>query len=157
MVSRLLVIGLVACAVIAGVAVYWLQVYAYYDEVSAAEIGEITLVPQDGGAAEPVAVSDFRGINSDSSPIRFRGCFRLDATPESLAETYVEAENAEPLIAPGWFDCFDAARIGADIENGTARAFLSRRDIHPGVDRVIAVYPDGRAYAWHQLNESAED
>ena len=33
-------------------------------------------------------------------------------------------------------------------------AFLSEPDIHPGVDRVVAVFGDGRAYAWHQLNGS---
>ncbi|MBS0563510.1 MAG: histidine kinase, partial [Proteobacteria bacterium] len=37
-----------------------------------------------------------------------------------------------------------------------AVAFLSDENIHPGVDRVVAVYADGRAYAWQQLNESAD-
>jgi hypothetical protein len=32
-------------------------------------------------------------------------------------------------------------------------AFLGEKNIHDGVDRVIAVFPDGRAFAWHQLNE----
>jgi hypothetical protein len=36
---------------------------------------------------------------------------------------------------------------------GEALAFLSEPNIHPGVDRVVAVFPDGRAFAWHQLNQ----
>jgi hypothetical protein len=34
---------------------------------------------------------------------------------------------------------------------------LSEPEIHPGVDRVVAVFPDGRAFAWHQLNASLSD
>ncbi|MFN3578504.1 MAG: DUF6446 family protein [Tabrizicola sp.] len=29
--------------------------------------------------------------------------------------------------------------------------------MHPGVDRVVAVFPDGRAYAWQQTNASLKD
>ncbi len=37
-------------------------------------------------------------------------------------------------------------------------AFLGEKDIRDGgVDRVIAVYPDGRAFAWHQLNEKYDE
>ena len=50
-----------------------------------------------------------------------------------------------------------AAAIGAALETGEAVAFLSQANSHPGVDRVVAVFPDGRAYAWHQLNDSLED
>ena len=71
-----------------------------------------------------------------------------------LTETYALYDAPTPLIAPGWFDCFDAMQIGAELEAGAAMAFLSEPDIHPGVDRVVAVFPDGRAFAWHQLNES---
>ena len=50
------------------------------------------------------------------------------------------------------FDCFDAEAIGAALESGEAIAFLSAADVIWGVDRVIAVLPDGRAFAWHQIN-----
>jgi hypothetical protein len=56
-----------------------------------------------------------------------------------------------PLNAPAAFPCFDAAAIGAALESGEALAFLSEPEIHPGVDRVVAVFADGRAFAWHQL------
>ena len=99
--------AIVLTGAIAGLAMYWLQVHAFY---------------------EPVAAD----------------------APQARMQIY---EGAEPLIAPPWFDCFDAARIGPDVADGPAVAFLSQREIAPGVDRVIAVYPDGRAFAWHQLNE----
>ena len=62
-----------------------------------------------------------------------------------------------PTIAPYWFDCFDAKAIGAALEKGEARAFLSQKDIAPQIDRVVAVFPDGRAYAWHQVQPEAPE
>ena len=49
-----------------------------------------------------------------------------------------------------------AARIGEALEKGEAIAFLSQANIAPQIDRVVAVFPDGRAYAWHQLSPEAE-
>jgi len=60
--------------------------------------------------------------------------------------------DAAPLVAPGWFDCFDADALGAALETGQALAFLSVPNVSYGVDRVIAVTPDGSGYAWHQIN-----
>ena len=59
----------------------------------------------------------------------------------------------EPTIGPGWFDCYDAQKIGEALEAGEALAFLSEHLAHYGMDRVVAVFPDGRAFAWHQINE----
>ena len=64
---------------------------------------------------------------------------------------------AAPTYGPRWFDCFDADQIGHDLETGAALAYLSQPEIHPDVDRVIAVYPDGRAYGWHQLNDKTPE
>jgi hypothetical protein len=36
------------------------------------------------------------------------------------------------------------------ISEGQAVAFVGERDVWPGVDRVVAVYFDGRAVAWNQ-------
>ena len=55
------------------------------------------------------------------------------------------------MIAPKWFNCFDAEAIGADIESGDARAVLLHRNIAEGVDRIAALYTDGRGFVWHQL------
>lgn len=148
---------IVIAALIVGGLVYYTQVYAYYREV-AAESPEavIRLVPLGGGVPEPLLVEGFQGIDADSSPLRFRACFTTGQSLAMLTETYVIAEAAEPRVAPGWFSCFDAQAIGTALERGEAVAFLSERGIHPGFDRVVAVYPDGRGYAWHQPDGSAE-
>ena len=78
-------------------------------------------------------------------------------TQGMLTETYVAYAKHEPLNAPSWFGCFDAAAIGTALEKGEALAFLSQSAIAPKVDRVVAVFPDGRAYAWHQLSPDAEE
>lgn len=149
--------SIVLIGAIAGVAMYWLQVYAFYEEAAFVPGEEIKLTLIEGGQAEPIIAEGVTGIDSESSPIRFRACFRTPMSQAMLTETYKIYDNADPNIAPGWFDCFDAEAIGAALEKGEAIAFLSEANIHPGVDRVVAVFPDGRAFAWHQLNASASE
>jgi hypothetical protein len=148
---------LVISALMTGAAVWYLQVYGYYDPIPASAPGaEVRLTSLVTGQPEKILAAGFQGIDADSSPLRFRACF---TTPLGLAvatESFKVYDAATPLNAPGWFDCFNAARIGGDLEAGRAVAFLSVADITPGIDRVVAIYPDGRAYAWHQLNETAE-
>jgi hypothetical protein len=149
--------GIVLSALIAGVGLWYTQVYGYYEPLEAsAPAAEIRLTALASGLPEPILAEGFEGIDADSSPLRFRGCFRTPLSLAMLSETFEIYEGATPLNGPGWFGCFDAARIGADLETGAALAFLSEPDIRPGVDRVVAIYPDGRAFAWHQLNEKAE-
>lgn len=142
-------------ALLTGVAVYWLQEYAYYREASFTPGAEITLMPIEGNAPEAILAENLQGIDADSSPLRFRACFVTPLTQAMLTETYRAYDGAEPLIAPSWFDCFDAAEIGAALEKGEALAFLSQPGIAPQVDRVVAVFADGRAYAWHQFTPGA--
>lgn len=146
----------VISALIFGAVVYYTQVYAFYDTVAAEDAG-ITIVNLATGQPEPVLVEGFEGIDGTSSPIRFRACFTLPLRAGTLTETYEAYANPTPLTGPGWFDCFDAEAIGKALETGEALAFLSQREIHDGVDRVIAVLPDGRAFAWHQLNDKYQD
>lgn len=148
---------IVVTAILAGAAMYYLQVYAFYDRIPAsAPAAEMRLTAIGSAGTEMIASDGFEGIDSGSSPLRFRGCFHTPVSLAVLTETYEVYETPTPLVAPGWFSCFDAARIGADLETGTAVAFLSERGIHPGIDRVIAIYPDGRAYAWNQLDGAEE-
>lgn len=137
---------------IAGAALYYLQTYAYYTTVAFTPGAEIELTTIASGQPEPILANDVEGIDANSSPLRFRACFNTPMTMGMLTETYQSYDGAEPNHAPGWFDCFDAAAIGAALEQGQALAFLSRANITYGIDRVVAVFPDGRAYAWHQLN-----
>jgi hypothetical protein len=153
--GKVLSIAILAAALIAGVALYYLQVYHFYDEVRpVSEGGTVEMrITVASGETRTLPVRDFDGIDADSSPIRFRACFETDLPPEAGLVPY---ERAEPLNAPGWFDCFDAQAIGAALQEGTARAYLSEAHITYGIDRVIAVYPDGRAFAWHQINRCGE-
>lgn len=149
--GRLVGTFIVGIALIAGVAIYWLQLYAFYDEVSAEDGIRMTNLVT--GQPEIVLYDSFQGIDADSSPLRYRGCFTTTMSLAMLTETFEHYEHATPLTAPRWFDCFDAVAIGAAIESGEALAFLGERDIKDGVDRVVAIYPDGRGFAWHQLND----
>lgn len=148
---------IVVSAVVAGIAIYWLQVYAFYEKVAFTPGQEITLTTIETGQPEAILAEDVTGIDAESSPLRFRACFTTPMTQAMLSETYVAYDGAEPLVAPSWFDCFDAVEIGTALERGEALAFLSQANVHADVDRVVAVFPDGRAYAWTQLNPAAKD
>ena len=143
-------------AAVAGVSMYWLQVYGFYEEITA-EVDDVQLTSVVTGLPEPVVFENYTGIDADSSPIRYRACFDLINSQAMLTETYIIYDRAEPLVAPGWFDCFDAAAIGAALESGDAIAFLGVENIKYGIDRVVAVMPDGRAFAWHQINPCGEE
>lgn len=139
-------------ALLAGGAMYYLQVYAFYEEVSA-QGDDVQLVSLMSGEPEPILFENFQAIDGRSSPIRYRACFTTEMSHALLSETYVAFENAEPRNAPGWFDCFDAEAIGAELKGGTALTFLSQKNFAYGVDRVVAITEDGRGYVWHELND----
>jgi len=155
--GKLVAGAIVLTGLVAGIAMYWLQVYAFYEEASFTPGAEIMLTPIIGDQPEVIVANNVTGIDADSSPLRFRACFTTPTSLATLTETYRVYDGATPLLAPGWFDCFDANAIGAALESGEALAFLSQHDIAAGVDRVVAVFPDGRAYAWHQLNDELEN
>lgn len=145
---------IVVIALVSGAAMYYLQLYAYYDRVSAPDTGVVMTTY--GGSQERIIVTDFQGIDADSSPIRFRACFNTPHSLAMLSETFELYEGAEPLTAPGWFDCFDASGIAQDLQDGRALAFLGEKNIAYGVDRVVVVNESGQAYVWHQLNDCGE-
>ena len=153
--GKVLSIVILVAAALAGGALYYLQVYHFYHEARLARDGgavemRITLA---SGDVIALPVSDFRAIDAESSPIRFRACFTAQL-PQDVG--LVPYPQAEPLNAPGWFDCFDAKALGAALEEGRARAYLSEAHVRYGIDRVIAITRDGRAYAWHQINRCGE-
>ncbi|WP_172328591.1 DUF6446 family protein [Mangrovicoccus sp. HB161399] len=145
---------IVAVAAVAGAAMYYLQVYYYYDPVPAGSL-QIRLTSV-SGVAEAIPAGEVEAIDANSSPIRFRACFETPVSLATLTETYELYEAAEPLTAPGWFSCFDAGAIGAALEDGSAVAFLGEENVHYGIDRVVAVMQDGRGYAWQQINHCGE-
>jgi hypothetical protein len=150
--GRWLVVAIVGITVAFGLAVWWFQTRAYYEPVEDAGLVATSETGQTFDI-DPVA---FEGIDADTSPLRFRACFRLDADGQEAAARGAVYETPTPLVAPGWFDCFDAEAIAAALASGEASAILSEREVSRGVDRVLAVFPDGRGYAWHQLNGTLE-
>ncbi len=148
---------IVLTALIGGVAMYWLQVYGYYDAVPVSDTkDDVKLTLLVNGEAEPILYEAFEAIDSESSPIRYRACFRTSMSAALLTETYEMVESAVPRNAPGWFDCFDAKEIGTSLEAGQGLAFLGEKEIKYGIDRIVAILPDGRGFAWNEINECGE-
>lgn len=142
-------------ALMAGAALYYLQIYGFYEEVDAPAEGLelITLATNEG---EVIPVEQFSAIDADSSPIRYRACFTTPYSLALLTETFQMAENMTPRNAPGWFECFDAEAIAGQLDAGIALTFMSKKNVHFGVDRVVAITDDGRGYVWHELNDCGE-
>ena len=153
--GKLVGIVILVIAAIAGITIYYLQVFGFYHEVLVPKHG-VELVSLSTNEPEPILTENFRGIDAESSPIRYRACFDTSLSLAMLYETYVVSEDIVPRNAPGWFDCFDAAEIGAELEAGTALTFLSKKNVHFGVDRIVAITSDGRGYIWHELNDCGD-
>ena len=152
MMGKFLAIVLVTFGIVAGGAMYYLQVYAYYSTVVPNGASDVVLTPLDGSDVQAINYSDFTAIDSNSSPIRYRACFTAQNTADELKVLYVPVTDAEPLVAPGWFDCFDAEEIGAAIEAQSATSFLSIENVSYGIDRIVSILDDGRGYAWNRIN-----
>lgn len=147
---------IVFCAIAAGVGIYYLQIYAFYEPVNATGTDDVQMTVMASGQPEPILYEDFKAIDADSSPIRYRACFKTQMSAAMMSETYAPYDKAVPLEAPGWFDCFNADEIGAALEDGSAMAFLGAENIEYGIDRIVAVLPDGRGFVWHQINHCGE-
>ena len=93
---------LVGIAVIAGAAMYYLQVYAFYEPVTV-DAAPMQMVSLSSEVPEPILVDGFEAIDGTSSPLRFRACFTTPMSQAMLTETYVIYDAAEPLTAPSWF------------------------------------------------------
>ncbi|MEO1918755.1 MAG: DUF6446 family protein [Paracoccaceae bacterium] len=144
--GKILISGFAAFVAIFAAGLYYALVYAYYEKVN--DVPEIMV--QD----RTIAVTNYEGIDATSSGLKLRGCFGV--TPADF-EGLAQGLNAIPLSAPKWFECFDVKAIQTDLDAGRAVAYLAAENEKDGIDRVIAVYPDGRAYQWRQLNEKYQE
>ncbi len=145
--GKLVAGGIVAFGAVFGVSMWYSQVYAYYEEVVGLQ--EITV----GG--EAFTVRDYKGIEARTSPLKMRGCFMFD-DPKAAITAGRLADDAVPLKPPYWFDCFDTEAILADIKAGAATPIMAGLDDGDGADLYMAIYPDGRAYRWRQVNSKYE-
>ncbi len=155
MTGKLLAILLLVSAALAGAAMYYLQVYGFYYYVEPKAGEDVTLLAAEDQAPVVIPYSAFQAIDADSSPIRYRACFETDLAVTDLSE-FVPIENPEPLTAPRWFDCYDAAAVADALDSGQAQAFVGVKNIHYGVDRIVAITNDGKGYVWHALNNCGE-
>lgn len=141
--GKLIAGGLVLFALLFGIALWAALVHGHYQRVNG-----LTQVDVRGRA---LAVSAYEGLDAPGLPLKLRGCFQL-ADVSALLAAAPPAPKAQPLSTPGWFTCYDAARLGADLASGLAVAVLAAEKEQGFFDRIIAVYPDGRAFMWRQLN-----
>ena len=142
MTGRIAVAAIVLAAIVFGGALYWFQVYAYYERT---EGGDLVLTSVDGEPV-PVPVERLDAIDADTSPLRYRACFAHALDPAD----YALDPAPEPTVGPGWFGCYDAGAAAAALAAGEAVAVRGVSGTY-GVDRVVALWPD-RGVAWHQLN-----
>jgi hypothetical protein len=112
----------------------------------------INLLPYAATQAEPIQVDGLIAVAKQADPLSFHGCFTTPLSFGLLTETYQTYEP--PMPAASNLPCFQSVKLQADLIEGVALAFIGDQNIHPGIDRVIAVYEDGRAFAWHQKTRS---
>lgn len=140
-----IVIGLLVVAAVAGVGLWYSIERAYYHKVT--DVTEVTAY------GDAFAVSDYQGIDADTSPLKMRACFKV-------AWDYIPTDEfkdaATPLRAPRFFRCFDAGQMTDDLQAGVATAILADENHPYGFDTYITQYPDGRAYMWRQINACGE-
>jgi len=153
MTGRIMGAVILISSLVAGVGMYYLQVYGFYEAVSEQDVQLTSVATEE---PESILFDSFEAIDADSSPIRYRACFTTTQSLALLTETYVLVDDVDPRNAPGWFECFDAAAIGAELEGGTALTFMGQKNVHFGVDRIVAITEDGRGYVWHELNDCGD-
>lgn len=132
-----------------GATLWYFQNYAYYERN---EINNMTVTLTKSESKVTVDLDNIESINSSTSPLKYRSCLKINNKALETLKDYLPYVNGTPLRAPNWFECFDVRVITNDLQSGKARAYLSERNIEYGIDRVLAIYPSGIAYAWHQIN-----
>ena len=144
--GKLFVISLLVFTFSFSIILYYFQVYAFYSRADG--LASIKVLDRD------VVVQNYRGIDSVTSGLKLRGCFSVD--PQEFSDLPILAK-ATPLSAPFWFGCFDHIKLQLEINKGYAKAFLVSENEKDGIDRVLAVYPNGNAFQWRQLNSKFLD
>ncbi len=151
--GKAFVLCLLLAALAAGGVLYYLQIYGFYYEVADHNHRDVVLLSQSDSRPIEIETYAFQAVDAMSSPIRYRACFMTSVGLEELRTNYVAAAHAVPRNAPTWFDCFDAAKIAAALDNKSAAAFIGQKNFHFGVDRIVVITEDGRGYVWHDLND----
>ncbi len=144
--GKVVVISLLLFTVIFSILLYYFQVFAFYkrvDNISSLRIND-----------RNIDIQDYRGIDSSSSGLKLRGCFLADPTD---FEGLPRLKKATPLSAPFWFECFDHEELQLAINEGRLHTFMAEENEKDGIDRIAAIFPDGRGFQWRQLNSKFVD
>jgi len=151
--GRIVVLGLILIAAVAGVGLYYSLQYAARVGIEASTPeARVFLTSLVTDKPEEVPTEDFQGIASNATPLGYKACFKLTTSIATLTESFKPYEHPTPLTAPRHFTCFDARAIDEALTSGTAVAFLGQENVLYGIDRVVAVMEDGQAYSWNQIN-----
>ncbi len=156
MTGKILALIIALSALVAGGALYYLQIYGFYYPVTPTPGQDVMLISRDSGQPVPIAYDSYQAIDADSSPIRYRACFTTPMALPDLIQGYETRDGGEPRTAPGWFDCFDAEAVGDALAAGELQMFIAQKNIAFGIDRVAAIGADGRGWVWHELNNCGE-
>lgn len=110
----------------------------------------ISMTPVNGGVPEEILLDELAVTSDNALPESMWACFTTPLSMGLLTESYEVTEDVAPTNPVSSLPCFDADNVVSAISAGQAVAFVGERDVWPGVDRVVAVYQDGRAVAWNQ-------
>ena len=144
--GKIVVFFLMGFTIFFGSTLYYFQVFAFYEKVK--NLSQIEV------AGVMVPVNDYTGIDSETSGLKLRGCFTTDPR---LFDKLPKLLDSTPLSAPFWFDCFDNQKLQEDIDGGNLDVFMAEENEKDGIDRVIAIYPNGIGFQWRQLNAKYMD
>ncbi len=144
--GKIFVLSLGFFTFVFGCCLYYFQVFAYYEEsepLSHLMVG-----------TRKIPVENYRGIDSRSSGLKLRGCFKVN--PKDFIGL-PSPKKATPLSAPFWFRCFDHEVLQNAIDTKKASVYLLAENEKDGIDRVIAVFESGAAFQWRQLNSKYQE
>ena len=48
---------------------------------------------------------------------------------------------------------FNYIKLQEDLDSGLATSYIGAKEEKAGMDRIVAVYPDGRSFQWRQLSD----
>jgi hypothetical protein len=112
--GKIIAITIIAITALFAAGLWYAQTQAYFTPLEAAEL----VVTTASGDSMPLVHRDFSGIDSASSPLRFRGCFQLDAEALAVLAGAMTHPDPTPLIAPDWFLALTRAPSGRRLKMG---------------------------------------
>jgi hypothetical protein len=150
--GRWLVLGIIGVTAVFAAAQWWFQTRAYYAPIESADLFVTTLT----GEVLTLTPETFEGIDADTSPLRFRVCFTLDEAGLAAAGQGAPSRSPRPSPRRAGSTASTPPPSARRWRPARPRPSSRERNARAGVDRVFAVFPDGRVYGWHQLNGTLE-